>query len=179
MNEQQVPTRVTLAVGNEFPEWELDGVAGTTSEIQKLKSTQYNGWKVYYFYPKDFTYICPTEIVAMDDLRDEATVFGISGDNEHCKVAWKNSDKKVGSIKHTLIADVGLNLAHSIGVVDSNNEVCMRATFIVDPQNIIQHLSVNALDTGRSAVELKRTLLALKSGGLTGCEWNPGDQHLG
>ena len=55
----------------------------------------------------------------------------------------------------------------------------MRATFIVDPQNIIQHLSVNALDTGRSAVELKRTLLALKSGGLTGCEWNPGDQHLG
>lgn len=174
MNE----ARVMLAVGNEFPEWELDGVAGTTSEIQRISGQGQVGWKVYYFYPKDFTFICPTEICAMDDIRDEATVFGISGDNEHCKVAWKNSDENLGKIKHTLLADVGLNLAHSVGVVDSNNEVCMRATFIVDPQNIIQSLSVNALDTGRSAKEIKRTLMALKAGGLTGCQWEAGDNFV-
>jgi peroxiredoxin (alkyl hydroperoxide reductase subunit C) len=115
----------------------------------------------------------------MDQLLGEATVVGFSGDNEFCKKAWKESlPDTLGGIRHTLLADCGLKLSHELGIVDFANLVSLRATFIVDPEDKIQHVSVNALDTGRSAEEVLRTLQGLKAGGLTGCSWNPGDEFV-
>ena len=139
-----------------------------------------SNWSVIYFYPKDFTFICPTEIRAMDILVDHALVIGISGDNEFCKKAWKEQEGSlITNIKHTLAADCGLGLAEDCGIVDWENGVCFRATFIIDPQGIIQHITVNALDTGRNAWETLRTLSALQADGLTGCSWQEGEDFVG
>ena len=114
----------------------------------------------------------------MDILVDHANVIGISGDNEFCKLAWKESNQLIGDIEHTLAADTGLYLASELGIVDENEGVCFRATYIIDSNNVVQHVSVNALDTGRNANEVLRTLEALKAGGLTGCEWQPGEDFV-
>jgi peroxiredoxin (alkyl hydroperoxide reductase subunit C) len=167
------------AVGTQFPEFNLNGV-DTNNEFVKVNSDDLdNGkWSVIYFYPKDFTFICPTEIAGMDDLVEYANVIGISGDNEFCKLAWKKDNDLIGNIQHTLLADCGLRLARDCGVVDYQECVAQRATFIINPKGIIQHVSVNALDTGRNAQEVLRTLKALQAGGLTGCAWKPGDDFV-
>lgn len=171
-----------LCVGDEFPSFELQGI-NSNNEIVPVsveeKFTHYkHDWSVIYFYPKDFTFICPTEISAMDILTSDANVIGISGDNEFCKLAWKESNELIGNIQHTLAADCGLSLSEQLGIVNYEEGVCYRATFIIDKNRVIQHVSVNALDTGRNADEVLRTLQALKAGGLTGCSWQPEDDFV-
>jgi len=166
-----------LTIGNKFPNFTLQGV-DDCNDFVKVKLEE-NNWNVIYFYPKDFTFICPTEIAGMDILVKEAKVIGISGDNEFCKLAWKKDNELIGGIKHSLAADCGLGLSHELGIVNDSEKVCYRATFIVDPNGIIQHVSINGLDTGRNAKEVLRTLKAIKAGGLTGCEWNPGEDFVG
>ena len=169
-----------ISVGNKFPSFELTGVDFNNEFVRISTEEIANNWVVIYFYPKDFTFICPTEIVAMDALIDNATVIGISGDNEFCKLAWKEQEGSlITNIKHTLAADCGLSLAEDCGIVDWKNGVCYRATFIIDPDGMIQHVSVNALDTGRNAHETLRTLKALQAGGLTGCSWQEGEDFVG
>jgi peroxiredoxin (alkyl hydroperoxide reductase subunit C) len=165
-----------LGVGENFPDFSMQGVndANDIIDVDVLLKE----WTVVYFYPKDFTFICPTEIADMDYLVDEADVIGISGDNEHCKLAWKEQNSDIRNIRHILAADCGLYLANELGIVDDENGVPFRATYIVDPEGIVQHVSVNALDTGRNANEVLRTLQALKAGGLTGCSWQPGDKFV-
>jgi len=101
--------------------------------------------------------------------------------------AWKEinpgseitNDDLIKDIRHPLIADTGLNLSRELGIADEENGVCLRATYICNEKNIIQHVSVNALDTGRNVDEIIRTLEALRAGGLTGCSWSPGDKFVG
>ena len=166
-----------IGVGEEFPYFELQGVDSDNS-IGIVTRDDIEGWKVFYFYPKDFTFICPTEIAGMDMLVSEASVCGFSGDNEFCKLAWKEDNDLIQDIKHSLVADCGLSLSEELEIVNKNEGVCYRATYIVDSDDIIQHVSVNALDTGRNANEVLRTLQALKAGGLTGCEWQPGEDFV-
>ena len=166
-----------VSIGSEFPAFTLNGVNGN-NEMKLFNSEDIKGWSVFYFYPKDFTFICPTEIAAMDRLVDEGVnIFGFSGDNEFCKLNWKKANGQIREIRHSLIADTGLYLSHELGIVQDG--LCLRATYIVDPEGIVQHLSVNALDTGRNVEEVIRTVKALQSDGLTGCEWNPGDEFVG
>lgn len=178
-----------IGIGDKFPEFTLNGVSGNQCNLHddwhdadhdfiRINSWDLSDWSVIYFYPKDFTFICPTEISAMDILVDEANVIGLSGDNEFCKLAWKQENTLIGNIQHSLAADCGLGLSHSLGIVNEDDGVCYRATFIVDPYQVIQHVSVNALDTGRNAQEVLRTLKALKAGGLTGCSWEPGEEFV-
>ena len=166
-----------IGVGEEFPYFELQGV-DCDNNMGTVSRDDFRKWKVFYFYPKDFTFICPTEIAAMDALVDEANVIGISGDNEFCKLAWKKENELIGNIRHTLAADCGLGLSSVLGIVNEDEGVCYRATFIFDKNRIIQHASINALDTGRNANEVLRTLRALKAGGLTGCAWDEGDDFV-
>ena len=166
-----------IGVGQDFPYCELVGVS-SNNEFVDVDLGYSDDWRVIYFYPKDFTFICPTEIAAMDIISDEAQVVGISGDNEFCKLAWKESYPLIESISHTLCADLGLKLANELGIADEIEGVCQRATFIIDPQGTIQHITVNALDTGRNAHETLRTLQALKAGGLTGCSWEVGEDFV-
>lgn len=171
-----------LTVGDEFPSFELQGVNSENNLVSVSVEENYtphkHDWSVIYFYPKDFTFICPTEISAMDKLVSEANVVGISGDNEFCKLAWKKDNELIGNIQHTLAADCGLSLSEQLGIVNYAEGVCYRATFIIDKNRVIQHVSVNALDTGRNADEVLRTLQALKAGGLTGCSWQPEDDFV-
>ena len=166
------------SVNDEFPPFILNGV-DSNQDMVEVNASDLEGWKVFYFYPKDFTFICPTEISAMDKVVEAgATVVGFSGDNEFCKHAWKEVNGMIRNINHTLAADCGLALSTELGVVDFENGVCLRATFIVDPNNIIQSVSCNALDTGRNADEIVRTLKALQAGGLTGCAWQEGEDFV-
>ena len=182
-----------IGVGEKFPEFELTGVSGNMANLNEdwkdadhdfitVKSWKLKDWSVIYFYPKDFTFICPTEIVGMDNLMSETEeVYGISPDNEYCKWNWKTGDEYnllYGTI-HPLLADCNNELAEELGIVNEDEGVPYRATYIVDPEGVIQHLSINALNTGRNANEVLRTLQALKTGGLTGCEWQPGEDFVG
>jgi alkyl hydroperoxide reductase subunit AhpC len=166
------------SVNDEFPPFILNGV-DSNQDMVEVHSSDLEGWRVFYFYPKDFTFICPTEISAIDKVVEAgATVIGFSGDNEFCKHAWKEVNGMIRNINHTLAADCGLALSTELGVVDFENGVCLRATFIVDPNNIVQSVSCNALDTGRNADEIVRTLKALQAGGLTGCAWQEGEDFV-
>ena len=166
-----------IGVGKEFPSMSLTGV-DLDNSIMNIEMLAPEEWTVMYFYPTDFTFICPTEITAMDKLVEEADVIGVSGDNEFCKIAWKTADGRIRNLKHILAADCGLVLSNKLGIVDPEENVCLRATYIIDPEGVIQHVSVNALDTGRNAEDILRTLQALKSGGLTGCAWQPEDDFV-
>ena len=143
-------------------------------------------WKVIVFYPKDFTFVCPTEIVAYDKLfqdfedRDAVLLTG-STDNEFCKLAWQNAHEDLKKIKHIQFADTqrGINsLANELGVFYSAAGAALRATFIIDPNNVIQHVSVNNLDVGRSPEETLRILDALQTGELCACNRVVGGETL-
>ena len=167
-----------IGVGEEFPEFYMQAVNLENEIIDFDFEDLYNQWSVIYFYPKDFTFICPTEIQCFDNLVGIVdNVVGISPDNEYCKLAWKNANGMIREISHILAADSGNELANILGIV-SDEGVPYRATYVIDTDNIIQHVSVNALDTGRSTEELYRTITALRAGGLTGCEWQDGDDFV-
>ena len=133
-------------MANLNPDW-----SDADHDFITVKSWQLKDWSVIYFYPKDFTFICPTEIVGMDNLMSETNeVYGISPDNEYCKWNWKTQDEYhelYGTI-HPLLADCNNVLAEKLGIV-SDEGVPYRATYIVDPEGTIQHVSINALNTGR------------------------------
>lgn len=143
-------------------------------------------WKVIVYYPKDFTFVCPTEIVAYDKLaqdfddRDAVLLTG-STDNEFCKVAWQKAHSDLQKIKHFQFADTqrgDLSLIEQLGVFYAPAGAALRATFIVDPDNVIQHVTVNNLNVGRSPEETLRILDALQTGELCACNRTVGGETL-
>ena len=139
-------------------------------------------WKVIMFYPKDFTFVCPTEIVAYDKLvndfndRDAVLLMG-STDNEFCKLAWRNAHEDLKKTNSWMFADtqrrnddwVSKSLVDQLGIFFESAGAALRATFIVDPNNVIQHVTVNNLDVDRSPEETLRVLDALQTGELCPC----------
>ncbi len=149
-------------------------------------------WKVIVYYPKDFTFVCPTEIVAYDKLagdfadRDAVLLTG-STDNEFCKVAWQKAHSDLQKITHHQFADTqrwndqameDLSLIGQLGVFYAPAGAALRATFIVDPDNVIQHVTVNNLNVGRSPEETLRVLDALQTGELCACNRTIGGETL-
>ena len=144
-------------------------------------------WKVIVYYPKDFTFVCPTEIVAYDKLtqdfadRDAVLLTG-STDNEFCKVAWQKSHPDLVKITHNQFADTSRewskSLIDQLGIFDQPAGAALRATFIVDPDNVIQHVTVNNLNVGRSPEETLRVLDALQTGELCACNRTVGGETL-
>jgi len=153
-------------------------------------------WKVIVYYPKDFTFVCPTEIVAYDKLagdfadRDAVLLTG-STDNEFCKIAWQKAHPDLQKITHTQFADTqrgiydtatgthtNLSLIEQLGVFYAPAGAALRATFIVDPDNVIQHVTVNNLNVGRSPEETLRVLDALQTGELCACNRTVGGETL-
>lgn len=139
-------------------------------------------WKIIVFYPKDFTFVCPTEIVAYDKLvknfedRDAVLLTG-SVDNEFCKIAWRNAHDDLKKTNSWMFADSAHSLANTFGIHHPSG-VTYRATFIIDPDNIIQHITVNNLDVGRNAEESLRVLDALQTGELCACNREIGGSTL-
>lgn len=130
-------------------------------------------WKIFYFYPKDFTSVCPTEITAFNRLGGEfqqrdAVVLGGSTDNEFVKLAWRREHPDLNKLSHYQFADTNGSLIDQLGVRHKTDGVALRATFIIDPDNTIQHISVNNLNVGRNPDEILRILDAIQTESLCG-----------
>lgn len=173
-----------LSVGDTMPEFEVTGVKpgfmnheeNGESAFETVTQDSFKGqWKVFYFYPKDFTFVCPTEIVEFAALNEEfakrdCVVLGGSTDNEHCKLAWRREHPLLANLPQWMFADTNGSLVDGLNVRDMVNGVCYRATYIVDPENVIQHVSVNPDKVGRNPDETLRILDALQSEELSFCK---------
>jgi alkyl hydroperoxide reductase subunit AhpC len=136
-----------------------------------------------FFWPKDFTFICPTEIVAFgkmaSDFADRDTVvYGVSTDSEFVHMNWRVHHDDLRSLTIPMLADTKRELSTALGILDKSEGVALRATFLVDPQGVIQFASVNGLNVGRNPAEVMRILDALQSDELCPCNWNSGDEFL-
>ncbi|MBT4921696.1 MAG: peroxiredoxin [Rickettsiales bacterium] len=175
-----------LTNGNQIPNFSGTAVTGNNLNDGFININQYSykgKWKVIFFYPKDFTFICPTEITAFDDLNSEFSardtqVIGVSTDSEFVHLAWKNSDSDLKKLSYPLYSDIKRELAVGLGILNEDEGVAYRATFIVDPNNIIQHVSVNGLSVGRNPQEVLRILDAAQSGELCPCNWKKGEETI-
>jgi len=145
------------------------------SAFETITEASFPGkWKIIYFYPKDFTFVCPTEIVGFAKLTEQfserdAVVLAGSTDNEFCKLAWRREHKDLNRLNHWQFADTTGALIDNLGIRDKEAGVALRATFIVDPDNVIQHVSVNNLNVGRNPDEVLRLLDGLQTDELCPC----------
>jgi peroxiredoxin (alkyl hydroperoxide reductase subunit C) len=172
-----------LGIGDQLPEFKIVGVKpkfmsheeNGVSAFEDLTEKSFDGkWKVFFFYPKDFTFICPTEIAEFAKLNGDfddrdCVVLGGSTDNEFCKLAWRRDHSDLNQLNMWMFADTNGSLIDGLGVRDKDAGVALRATFIVDPHNVIQHVSVNSLNVGRSPKEVLRILDGLQTDELCAC----------
>ena len=174
-------------VGDKLEPFVITGINPGSDQFFDITERSYPGkWKVIVYYPKDFTFVCPTEIVAYDKLardfedRDAVLLTG-STDNEFCKLAWQNAHEDLKKIVHTQFADTqrgDLSLINQLGVFYAPAGAALRATFVVDPDNVIQHVTVNNLNVGRSPEETLRVLDGCQTGELCACNRQIGGATL-
>jgi peroxiredoxin (alkyl hydroperoxide reductase subunit C) len=175
-----------LTIGDKFPKFDLQAVVSLDKgkEFAQVSTDSHAGkWKVVFFWPKDFTFVCPTEIAAFgkanrDFLDRDAQVLGVSTDNEYVHLAWRKSHPDLKDLPFPMIADVRRELTTALGILHPNAGVAMRATFIVDPENTIRFASVTDLDVGRNVDEVLRVLDALQTDELCPCNWHKGEPTL-
>jgi alkyl hydroperoxide reductase subunit AhpC len=175
-----------LTVGDKIPNFSLKGVVGLEpgKEFKELSDKSYEGkWLVLFFWPKDFTFVCPTEIAefnrAEKDFRDrEAQLLGVSIDSEFVHLAWRKNHDDLRQLKFPMLSDIKRELSVALGVLHKEEGVPLRATFIVDPQGVIRWTQVNDLSVGRSVPETLRVLDALQTDELCPCNWQKGQATL-
>ena len=174
--------KTAAKVGEPAPTFTLDAVVG--KEFKKISLTDYRGkWVVLFFYPLDFTFVCPTEIkgfnVALRDFENlKAVVLGASVDSKWSHKAWLERGD-LGDLKFPLLSDIKKETARKYGILDEREGVSLRGLFIIDDKGILQYQSVNNLSVGRSVEETLRTLEALQTGELCPINWKPGQKTLG
>jgi alkyl hydroperoxide reductase subunit AhpC len=175
-----------LTVGDKFPSFDLKAVVSLErdKEFRQVRSQDFPGrWKVVFFWPKDFTFVCPTEIAEFGrrngDFQDrDAQVLGVSIDNEYVHLAWRKSHPDLKALPFPMLADLKRELSAALGVLHRDEGVALRATFIVDPQDVIRYVDVTDLNVGRSVDEVVRVLDALQTDELCPCNWQKGDKTL-
>jgi peroxiredoxin (alkyl hydroperoxide reductase subunit C) len=171
-------------VGECAPEWCV--TAYKDGNEVEISSKDYEGkWHVIYWYPLDFTFVCPTEIRGFQSLLEDfedngVAVIGVSTDSFFSHKAWFGDRKTFPEeITHPVVADTNHGMSRAFGVLKEDQGVGYRATVIVDDQGIIRSISVNDLTAGRSPAEVLRTVQALRSGGLCGADWKKGEAFVG
>jgi alkyl hydroperoxide reductase subunit AhpC len=175
-----------LTIGDRLPAFDLNAVVSIDPDkaFQRIDQASNPGkWKVLFFWPKDFTFVCPTEIAAFGKLNTEfndrdAVVYGASIDSEFVHLAWRNNHPDLKDLPFPMLADIKRELSSALGVLDKNEGVALRATFIVDPEGVIRFVSVNDMSVGRNPAEVLRVLDALQSDELCACNWKKGDEFL-
>ncbi len=175
-----------LSVGDKFPEYALQGVVSLDKgrEFQEITGRSHPGkWRVVFFWPMDFTFICPTEIAEFGrrngDFQDrDAQVLGVSTDTHFVHLAWRQSHPDLKNLPFPMLADTKRELASALGVLHRQDGVALRATFVVDPEGVIRHVSVNDLSVGRNVDEVLRVLDALQTDELCPCNWKKGEPTL-
>ena len=179
-----------MTVGEKFPEFELLALkGGNLSEanaqqpddyFETVSLDKYPGkWKVVFFYPKDFTFVCPTEIAAFGKLDEEfqdrdTQILGGSIDNEFSHFNWRATNEELKNIPFPMFSDIKHELIRELGVENADG-VADRATFIIDPDGIIQFVSVTPDAVGRNVDEVLRVLDALQSEEVCACNWQAND----
>jgi len=175
-----------LTIGDKLPSFDLKGVKSNDIKdafFKVTESTAAGNWQVLFFYPKDFTFVCPTELVALNNVHEDflnrnTTVYGISTDSEFVHLEWRKSNPELSGLKYALLSDIKRELSSSLGVLHGVEGVCLRATFIIDPELVIRHVSVNDLPVGRSPEETLRIIDALQTKELTPCNWRKGEKVI-
>jgi len=175
-----------LTVGDKIPAFNLKAVVSLEKgkEFKDINQDSYKGkWTVLFFWPKDFTFICPTEIAEFGkrdkDFQDRnAQILGVSTDSEFVHHAWRTHHPDLKGLPFPMVADIKRELSASLGVLHKDEGVALRATFIADPEGIIRHVSVNDLSVGRNVSEVIRTLDAFQTDELCPCNWQKGEETL-
>ena len=174
-----------LTIGDKFPEFELNACVDldAANAFAEINHKTYEGkWKIVFFWPMDFTFVCPTEIAAFGKLNEEfadrdAQILGVSGDSEYVHHAWRKDHEDLRDLPFPMLADVKHDLMRACGV-EAADGTAQRAVFIVDPNNEIQFVSVTAGSVGRNVDEVLRVLDALQSDELCACNWRKGDPTI-
>lgn len=175
-----------LTVGDTFPEFQLQAVVDTApgKEFTQLDAAHMRGnWAVVFFWPMDFTFVCPTEIAefgrrAPEFAERNTKVIGVSTDTHFVHLAWRQQHPDLRDLPIAMVADTKRELSNALGILERNEGVPLRATFIVDDVGVIRHVSVNDPSVGRNVDEVLRIVDALQSGGLTPCGWQKGQPNL-
>lgn len=177
-----------LSIGSEFPAFKKQAVVSLdkNNEFKEISNDIHVGkdkWMVMFWWPKDFTFVCPTEIAEFNkfnqDFADRDTVLiGASTDSEFVHLAWRKDHEDLRGLRFPMLADTSKSLAEELGILSADEKVAYRATFIVDPQNIVRWVSVYDLNVGRNVNEVIRVLDALQTDELCPCNWQKGEATL-
>ncbi len=176
-----------LGVGEKFPEFSMEACVSLEKgkEFKTIDTKALKGkWAVVFFWPLDFTFVCPTEISEFNkELKSfhdrEAEVYGVSTDSKFVHLAWRNNHPDLKNLGFPMLADNKKDLSDALGVLHVTEKIPLRATYIVDPDGIVRWVSVNDLSVGRNVKEIVRTLDALQTDELTPCNWEKGQKTLG
>jgi peroxiredoxin (alkyl hydroperoxide reductase subunit C) len=174
-----------LTVGDKFPEFTLKATVSEKLDtaFKTISNSSYAGkWLVVFFWPKDFTFVCPTEIAEFgrknSDFADrDAQVLGASVDSEFVHLAWRKDHEDLRRLPFPMLSDLRKDLSNALGILDEEG-VAKRATFVVDPQGIIRFASVTDMNVGRNVNEVLRVLDALQTDELCPCNWQRGQETL-
>jgi peroxiredoxin (alkyl hydroperoxide reductase subunit C) len=175
-----------LTIGDRFPEYRLKGVVSndTARAFQDFDERSASGkWRVFVFYPKDFTFVCPTEISGFAKLDGEfrerdAQVYVVSTDSEFVHLAWRRDHEALRELPFPMLSDLRRDLSEALGILDPDERVAQRATFVVDPSGVIRFVSVTDGSVGRNPDEVLRVLDALQTNELCPCNWQKGEETL-
>lgn len=179
-----------LTIGDKFPAFNLKAVKegkypdSPNDAFIELSNESFKGkWSVIFFWPKDFTFVCPTEIAAFaklnEDFEDrETALIGASTDSEFVHLAWKRQQEELKDLPIPMLSDIGGKLSSQLGILNKEEFVANRATFIIDPDGIIRFVSVTDLNVGRNPDEVLRILDALQTDELCPCNWKKGEETI-
>ena len=169
-------------VGKKAPNFEMKAVSGNGQNFIKVNLDDYKGkWLVMFFYPLDFTFVCPTEITgyskrAEDFKKLNAELLAVSTDSEYSHQAWIKGD--LGQINFPIASDFTKKVASDYGVLVEEEGLALRGLFIIDPEGSVRYSVIHDLNIGRSVDETLRVLSALQTGGLCPIDWQPGEETL-
>jgi lipoyl-dependent peroxiredoxin subunit C len=175
-----------LGIGEKFPTYALTGVVSNDPNkafVDFKSSDQAGKWQIVFFWPKDFTFVCPTEIAAFGKLNREfndrgAQLFGVSVDSEYVHLAWRKDKEELRKLPFPMLSDIKRELSTALGILDKEAGVAQRATYVVDPEGIIRFVYVTDLSVGRNPQEVLRVLDALQTDELCPCNWQKGQETL-
>ncbi|HYM41245.1 MAG TPA: peroxiredoxin [Steroidobacteraceae bacterium] len=173
-------------IGQRFPQFALTGVVSGDPQtaFRPITHQSFPGkWQVVFFWPKDFTFVCPTEIAAFGKLDREfkardAQLLGVSVDSEYVHLAWRHAREELKDLPFPMLSDIKRELSGSLGILDAAAGVAQRATYIVDPEGVIRFVYVTDLSVGRNPAEVLRVLDALQTDELCPCNWQKGEETL-
>lgn len=175
-----------LSVGEKFPAFKLKATVSNdlSKAFVEIDNTTYQGkWLCVFFYPKDFTFVCPTEITGFAQANPQFLERGCqiltgSTDSEFVHHAWRTHHKDLNNLPFPMLADIKRELTSALGILDKTEGVAQRATFLVDPEGIIRFVYVTDLSVGRNPAEVLRVLDALQTGELCPCNWEKGEDTI-